>query len=50
MAEQFLDDIPEIRYNRREIEEYARTERTQAEIIQFATNLVIREVEKRNMQ
>lgn len=48
MAEKFLDDIPEIRYDRKKIEEYACAERTQAEIIQFAISLLIREVEKRN--
>lgn len=47
---QFLDHIPGIRYDRKEIEDYAGTERTQAELIKFATQVVIREIEKQTQK
>lgn len=43
MARKFLDDVG-IKYDPSEIQGYAREKRTQAEMIQFATQLVIRNV------
>ena len=44
MAFKFLDDVG-IEYDRAEIEEYAKEQRTQADMIKFATQIVIRNVE-----
>ena len=42
----FLDHVPGIRYDEKEIENYASEEHTQADLMKFATQIVIREIEK----
>lgn len=47
MAVKFLDDV-RIDYDKAEVEEYAKEQRTQADMIKFATQIVIRKVVQEN--
>ena len=47
MAFKFLDDVG-IDYEKAEVEEYAKEQRTQADMIKFATQIVIRKVMQEN--